>query len=57
MYVRDKMNAPRIAKLTVWAMGLNILPSMPTSANIGRYTIRIMISPNAAEVLILDADS
>ena len=50
------MNAPRIAKATVvpW---FNIFPSIPTNASIGRYTIRIIYSPKAADVLIFDADS
>ncbi len=46
-----------MAKETVCAMGLNILPSTPTNARIGKYTIKIMISPKAAEFLILEADS
>src|SRR5687767_11074973 len=56
-YVSESMNAPRMAKATVCAIGLNIFPSTPTSARMGRYTIRIMISPNAAEFLIFDEDS
>ncbi len=39
--------------MTVWAIGRNILPSMPTSARMGMYTIRMMISPKAAELRIL----
>ena len=34
-YVRLSSNAPRMAKLTVMAMGRNILPSMPTSVRMG----------------------
>ena len=41
-----------MASITVCAMGLNIFPSIPTKARIGMYTIRIMISPKAAELLI-----
>ena len=35
-YVNESTNAPRIAKITVCAMGLNIFPSMPTNAKIGK---------------------
>ena len=56
-YVNESTNAPRIAKITVCAMGLNILPSMPTSAKIGRYTTRMMICPKTALLLNFDADS
>ena len=34
--VKDKINAPNKAKPTVKAIGLNIFPSMPPNANIGR---------------------
>ena len=50
------MNAPRIAKPTVLAIGVNIFPSTPTKARIGKYTIKIMISPKAALLLIFDAE-
>ena len=44
-----------MANITVCAIGLNILPSMPTKAKIGMYTIKMMISPKAAELLIFIA--
>jgi hypothetical protein len=50
------MNAPMTAKPTVIAIGLNIFPSVPTNAKIGMYTIKIMISPNAALLRIFEAD-
>ena len=53
-YVSESMNAPKIAKETVCAIGPNILPSIPTNAKIGKYTIKMMISPKAALVLILE---
>jgi hypothetical protein len=34
--VSERMNAPNMAKPTVWAIGRNILPSMPTNERIGR---------------------
>ena len=36
IHVNDRMNAPKMAKATVCAIGRNILPSMPTSAKSGR---------------------
>ena len=45
-----------MAKPTVFAIGVNILPSTPTNVRIGMYTIKIMISPNAALFLILEAE-
>ncbi|MNR54075.1 hypothetical protein D3C85_1741990 [compost metagenome] len=53
-YVSDNTKAPRIAKETVCAIGPNIFPSIPTKARIGKYTIRMIISPNAALLLILE---
>ena len=46
-----------MANPTVLAIGVNILPSTPTNVRIGMYTIKIMISPNAALFLILEADT
>ena len=51
------MSAPNMAKPTVCAIGRNILPSTPTRVRIGIYTIRMMISPKAALVRILEADT
>ena len=45
-----------MAKPTVIAIGLNILPSMPIKVRIGIYTIKIIISPKVALLLILEAD-
>ena len=42
-----------MANETVCAIGVKVLPSIPVKVHKGRYTIRIMISPKAAEVLIL----
>ena len=44
-------------KPTVCAIGRNILPSIPIKVRMGIYTMRIIISPNAALLLILDADT
>ena len=55
-YVRDKIKAPKIAKLTVWAMGRNIFPSMPPSAIIGKYTIKMIITPKAADLKMACAE-
>jgi hypothetical protein len=30
------------------------LPSIPTKAKMGKYTVKITICPNAAELIILD---
>ena len=35
-YVNESINAPNMAKTTVCAIGLNIFPSTPTKANIGK---------------------
>ena len=36
MYVRESINAPMMAKLTVSAIGLNIFPSIPCSERMGK---------------------
>ncbi len=55
-YVSESMNAPIMAKNIVIAMGRNIFPSMPARVMRGMYTIIIIISPNAAEWRIFDAE-
>ena len=40
-----------MANETVCAIGPNIFPSIPTKAKIGRYTIKIIISPKAVEMI------
>ncbi|MNS72844.1 hypothetical protein D3C72_1062640 [compost metagenome] len=46
-----------MAKPTVCAIGRNILPSTPTNVRMGMYTIRMMISPNAALVRMREAET
>ena len=43
--VTDRIIAPSSANTTVNAIGWNILPSMPVSAKIGRYTIMMINCP------------
>ena len=44
-----KIKAPTSAKPTVWAMGRNILPSMPVSDKMGTNTTKMISTPKAAE--------
>ena len=44
------MRAPKKAKLTVCAMGRNILPSIPVKAKIGMYTMRMIVTPKTADL-------
>ena len=56
-HVRESIAAPISANDTTCAIGRNILPSIPTSAMMGIYTIRMMICPKVAELIIRLADS
>ena len=47
MRVRAQTREPHSAKTTVSAIGRNILPSIPRSARIGRYTMMIMPTAKA----------
>ena len=49
--------APSIAKQKDRAIGLNIFPSTPVRERIGIKTIRIIICPNIADFIILEAPS
>ena len=55
-YVRQRNIAPIIANMNVSAIGLNILPSMPSRANMGKNTISIINCPKkAAFIIFFDA--
>ena len=47
MIVRAQISEPTRANTTVIAIGRNIFPSMPRRAMIGRYTMVMVITPNA----------
>ena len=48
------MNKNKSAKITVCAIGLNILPSIPVNERIGIKTIKIINCPKMAEFIIFD---
>ena len=55
--VKDRTSAPSTAAQKVAAIGMNIFPSIPTRAKIGRNTTTMISSPKPAAVRISTAAS